>query len=201
VEHPELALPHDPSYSPEFYQLGCCLKRGGSTGTLPQDVRPCPTCAPKRAKLLPARDQRCKDELDGNATWMRYKDIVLEDGKTANKLTEHHGTRAELVDYIKENAAEWSFHRWVKNWMKWQSKLNMATFDGATEILILADYAAVYEMKGRDSRTCEYGTTCNQLVALALHGSSKTLADGDERRVQCDYWRSFGPTRKATPSR
>ena len=188
VEHPELALPHDPSYSPEFYQLGCCLKRGGPTGTLPQDVRPCPTCAPKRAKLLPARDQRCKDELDGNATWMRYKDIVLEDGKTANKLTEHHGTRAELVDYIKENAAEWSFHRWVKNWMKWQSKLNMATFDGATEILILADYAAVYEMKGKDSRTCEHGTTCNQLVALVLHSPSETLP-GDERRVQCDYWR------------
>ena len=189
VEHPELALPHDPSYSPEFYKLNCCLKRGGSTGTLPQDVRPCKKCAPKRAQLLPARDQRCKDELDGNATWMRYKDIVLEDGKTANKLTEHHGTRAELVDYIKENAAEWSFHRWVKNWMKWQSKLNMATFDGATEILILADYAAVYEMKGRDSRTCEHGTTCNQLVALVLHSPSETLAHGDERRVQCDYWR------------
>ena len=99
---------------------------------------------------FPARQQRCKDEMDGNVTWMRYKDIVLQDGKTTNKLTEHHGTRAELVDYIRENAAAWSFHRWVKNWMKWQSKLNMATFDGATEILILADYAAVYEMKGGD---------------------------------------------------
>jgi len=118
--------------------------------------------------------------MDGNVTWMRYKDIVLQDGKTTNKLTEHHGTRAELVDYIRENAAAWSFHRWVKNWMKWQSKLNMATFDGATEILILTDYAAVYKMK--------HGTTCNQLVALVLHSPSETLP-GDERRVQCDYWR------------
>ena len=66
--------------------------------------------------------------------------------------------------------------------MKWQSKLNMATFDGATEILILADYAAVYEMKGKGSRTCEHGTTYNQLVvALVLHSPSETLTDGDER--------------------
>jgi len=186
--HPDLALPHDPSYAPEFYPLSCCLKSGGSTGTLPEGVEPCEVCAPVRAKLLPARQQRCKDEMDGNVTWMRYKDIVLQDGKTTNKLTEHHGTRAELVDYIRENAAAWSFHRWVKNWMKWQSKLNMATFDGATEILILTDYAAVYEMKGKTSRTCEHGTTCNQLVALVLHSPSETLP-GDERRVQCDYWR------------
>ena len=118
----------------------------------------------------------------------RYKDVDLGDGKTANKLVEHYGTRAELVDYIREKAAQWPYHRWVKDWMKWQSKVNIATFDGRTEILVLTDYAAVYEMKGKTSRTCEHGTTCNQLVALVLHSPSATLP-GEERKVQCDYWR------------
>ena len=120
--------------------------------------------------------------MEGDATWMRYKDIELQNGKTTNKLVEHYGTRAELLEYIREKATEWSFHRWVKNWMKWQSKLNIATFDGATEILVLTDYAAVYEMKGRTMRTCEHGTTCNQLVALVLHSPSETLP-GEERNV------------------
>ena len=40
--HPELALPHDPTHSPEFYALNCCLKRGGTNGTLPEGAaRPC----------------------------------------------------------------------------------------------------------------------------------------------------------------
>ena len=112
----------------------------------------------------------------------RYKDVDLGDGKTANKLVEHYGTRAELVDYIREKATQWSYHRWVKDWMKWQSKVNIATFDGRTEILVLTDYAAVYEMKGKTSRTCEHGTTCNQLVALVLHSPSVTLP-GEERKV------------------
>ena len=116
------------------------------------------------------------------------KDVDLGDGKTASKLVEHYGTRAELVDYIREKAAQWPYHRWVKDWMKWQSKVNIATFDGRTEILVLTDYAAVYEMKGKTSRTCEHGTTCNQLVALVLHSPSATLP-GEERKVQCDYWR------------
>lgn len=132
----------------------------------------------------------------------RYKDVVLEDGKTANKLVEHYGTRAELVDYIREKATQWSYHRWVKDWMKWQSKVNMATFDAKTEILVLTDYAAVYEMKGRNLRTCEHGTTCNQLVALVLHSPSVTLP-GEERKVQCDYWRFWsnqkGNAEQVTP--
>ena len=45
----------------------------------------------------------------------RYKDVDLGDGKTANKPVEHYGTRAELVDYIREKATQWSYHRWVKD--------------------------------------------------------------------------------------
>ena len=36
--------------------------------------------------------------------------------------------------------------------------------------------------------TCEHGTTSNQLVALVLH-SPGPQRDGEERVVQCDYWR------------
>ena len=81
-------------------------------------------------------------------------------------------------------------HRWVNLWMKHQAKLKIATFDPKKEIVILTDYAAVYEMKGKDLRTCEHGPTCNQLVALVLH-SPEPQADcaGPERKVQCDYWR------------
>ena len=75
--------------------------------------------------------------------------------------------------------------------MEHQAKLKIATFDPKKEIVILTDYAAVYETKEKDLRTCEHGTTCNQLVALVLH-SPEPQADreGPERKkMQCDYWR------------
>ena len=79
--------------------------------------------------------------------------------------------------------------RFVKDWQKQQSRLNIATFNGSEEIIVLTDYAAVYEMKGKKMRTCEHGTTSNQLVALVLHSPGATPADGSERPVICDYWR------------
>ena len=105
-------------------------------------------------------------------------------------MTEHHGTRAELIDEIMDKCQDWAFRRWADHWMKHQAKLKITTFDPKKEIVILTDYAAVYEMKGKDLRTCEHGPTCNQLVALVLH-SPEPQADcaGPERNVQCDYWR------------
>ena len=76
----------------------------------------------------------------------------------------------------------------MKDWQKHQSRLNIATFNGESEIVVLTDYAAVYEMKGKQMRTCEHGTTSNQLVALVLHSPSPTTP-GKERDVICDYWR------------
>ena len=160
VAFPELALPHDPNQPPAFFKLACCLKRkrrqdGTPTGEhLPDGAVPCARCKPKRDRLMPPTPElRCKDESNQKpAKWMKYKDIDIGDGKTSNKLVEHHGTRAELMAQIERQAQEWSFHRWVKNWMKHQSKLNVATFDGESEIVVLTDYAAVYEMKGKTSR-------------------------------------------------
>ena len=74
------------------------------------------------------------------------------------------------------------------------SRLNIATFDGNKEIVVLTDYAAVYEMKGKRMRTCEHGTTSNQLVALVLHTPGAVAEEGGvERPVICDYWRFWSP--------
>ena len=111
-------LPHE-EQAPEFYQLRCCLKRrrnnaGAPTGHHePRDVQPCERCASKRARLLQAPgEKQCPDEHnDTSVTWRKYKDVELEDGKTANKLVEHEGTRRELLTQIEKTAQEWSFHR------------------------------------------------------------------------------------------
>ena len=50
---------------------------------------------------------------DKPATWLKYKDIELEKGKWTNKMTEHHGTRAELIDEIMDKYQDWAFHRSV----------------------------------------------------------------------------------------
>ena len=48
---------------------------------------------------------RCADEHNGQpVTWKKYKDVLLEDGKTANKLVEHRGTRTELLTQIERTA-------------------------------------------------------------------------------------------------
>ena len=69
-------------------------------------------------------------------------------------------------------------------------KLDIATFNGTREILVLTDYAAVYEMSSKHVGNSERDISCNQLVALVFHspGPVATKA-GDERSVVCDYWR------------
>ena len=82
---------------------------------LPDFAAPCRLCLPKREKVLPTdRSRRCPDEYnDKPATWLKYKDIELEKGKWTNKMTEHHGTRAELIDEIMDKYPDWAFHRSV----------------------------------------------------------------------------------------
>ena len=62
--------------------------------------------------MPPTAAARCHDESnDKPAKWRMYKEIELADGKTTNKLVEHHGTRAELLEQIERTAQEWGFHR------------------------------------------------------------------------------------------
>ena len=83
-------------------------------------------------------------------------------------MVEYHGTRAELIDQIHDKYQDWAFHRWVNLWQKHQAKLHIATFDGNTEISILTDYAAVYEMKGKDLRTCEHVSPAGQSFFITI---------------------------------
>ena len=40
-------------------------------------------------------------------------------------------------------------HRCLIVWIKWQFKLDIATFDRRNEILVVTDFAALYGMKGK----------------------------------------------------
>ena len=74
------------------------------------------TCASRSArKVLPTDpSRRCPGEYnDKPATWLKYEDVELEQGKWTNKMTEHHGTRAELIGEIMNKYQDWSFHRYV----------------------------------------------------------------------------------------
>ena len=91
---------------------------------------------------------------------------------------------------IEDNARDFFYHRWGIAWTRWQFKLDIATFDGLTSILVLTDFAAVYEMKGKEVGTCEHGISSHQLVALVLFNPGPIASgDGPEREVKCDYWR------------
>ena len=37
--------------------------------------------------------------------------MELEQGKWTNKMTEHHGTRAELIGEIMDKYQGWTFHK------------------------------------------------------------------------------------------
>ena len=63
-------------------------------------------------------------------------------------------------------------------------------FDGATQILLPGDFAAVNEMKAKNISTCERPTTANQCVIIVLH-SPGPLVVGEERQVTTDYWRGW----------
>ena len=75
------------------------------------------------------------------------------------------GTRKELLDEIKEASREFNYHQWIREWTKWIFKLDIATFNGTREILVVTDFAAAYDMSGKDVGTCEHGISCQQLVS------------------------------------
>ena len=62
------------------------------------------------------------------------------------------------------------------------------TFNGHFEIVLKTDFAAGAELKAKYTLTCEYPTTAQQCVVLVLH-SPGVGVPGEERPVQCDYWR------------
>jgi|GEM_PF-5662328 len=48
----------------------------------------------------------------------------------------------------------YNYHMWVHQWTSWQYDLDAETFDGATEIVVVTDFSAVYEMKDNVGEKC-----------------------------------------------
>ena len=222
---PELEPPHLPEQPPIFRNLACCLqpKRNRddiAIGTKPEGVPKCRSCG------WAARFGSCTDDDDATvrcpvdysveqpATRMRREEVDVGNGKMGLCFFAHTGTRAELMQCIEDALPDFFYHRWLTAWITWQFKLDIATFDRRSEILVVTGFAALCEMKGTKSKsivlrnpdhrylvtlafrvcivqvgTCEHGVSCSQLVALVLYLPSEVTAEGAEREVKCDYWR------------
>ena len=215
--HVGLELPHAPTCPPLFRRLNCCLlpRSGGRylpdgpqnrrvnsiTGAVTEARTqriPCSTCSWSNRFPL---HRRCKDEYNSEpATWKKRKKIDVGCGRVEDRYVDHTGTRAELLQEIEDSAQEFFYHRWVMAWTRWQYKLDISTFDASTEILVLTDFAAVYEMKGKDVGTCEHGISSHQLVALVLYNPGPVATEeGPEREVKCDYWRIWSNQKGNAP--
>ena len=91
--------------------------------------------------------------------------------------TTKHGTRAELLESIQRDGPRfvctlvlmfmrrfsyqpfgfrYNYHMWVHQWTSWQYDLDAETFDGETEIVVVTDFSAVYEMKDNVGEKCKY---------------------------------------------
>ena len=50
-----------------------------------------------------------------------------------------------------------------------QEQMEVATFNGKTDILVKADFAAVAQLQASHTTTCEWPTGAHENVALVLH--------------------------------
>jgi hypothetical protein len=89
-----------------------------------------------------------------------------------------------------------AYHRWVHFMTRHQEQLEVATFDGNTEILIKTDFAAVATLKASHLTTCEWPTTAHENVALVLHSPQPLRTFGAPRQVTCDIWRTWSDAKQ-----
>ena len=185
--HPGLELPHAPDSPPLLRCVECCTMPS-ARGHHPAHVTPCTCCGwdVKFGGGCPA------EQTEDECVWKRPTEVDAGNGRTEVRYVEHTGTRNGLLNEIREATPQFLYHQWVREFTKWQFKLDIATFN-PHEIVILTDFAAIYEMKGHDVANSEHGISCNQLVALVLHSPAPRATEaGPEREVVCDYWRVWG---------
>ena len=169
--HFGLEWPQAPSSPPMFRRLDCCLlpRSGGRYLPLgPNRTRrtPCSKCG-WSCRFVTHSDvvNLCKDEYNNEpATWKRKTTIDAGNGREKIRFADYTGTRAELLQEIEDTSQEFLYHRWTIAWTRWQFKLDIATFDLRSSILVLTNFAAIYEMKGETVGTCEHGISSHQLV-------------------------------------
>lgn len=190
-----LAMPHNAAYTPMFYRLPCCVVELTETiTTIPHHYcRPCTNCGLEFITPPEGCPTMSPENLATEAKWQKRQLELFRDrrGRWTEQpvLKEYIGTVGELWQEIQNDYKAYLLHRWVVDWTAWQFKLDVATFDGNSEILVLADFANQFTMHGPAMRTCEQGKTCNEYVCLVLHSPGPTEAGGGERPVVCDYIR------------
>eukprot|EP00617_Octactis_speculum_P017567 CAMPEP_0185746134 /NCGR_PEP_ID=MMETSP1174-20130828/4570_1 /TAXON_ID=35687 /ORGANISM="Dictyocha speculum, Strain CCMP1381" /LENGTH=693 /DNA_ID=CAMNT_0028420557 /DNA_START=187 /DNA_END=2269 /DNA_ORIENTATION=+ len=184
-----LELPHNPQFTPEFRPFKCVV----DTDLPPhKNVVNCSRCGLN--KIVPTSCAAMSTtSLSKTVHWNKRIPTAYQTTKggwsTKMVLREQEGSLSDLWDEIVSTHQHYLYHTWMAQYTRWQFKLDIATFEPETSILVLVDFASQFEMHGEVKTTCEIGRKCNEYVCLVLHSASKTEADRGEREVVCDYIR------------
>ena len=77
-----------------------------------------------------------------------------------------------------------------------QEQIEVATFNGKTDILVKADFAAVAQLQASHTTTCEWPTSAHENVALVLHSLLPLQSFGAPRQVTCDIWGTWSDAKQ-----
>jgi hypothetical protein len=153
-------------------------------------MTPCKECGWEQA-LYDCATERTAD----SAYYRRWEEKVTtsKKGKVVKTkvLQSISCTRRDLLDRIKAKYKDMAYHRWVHYMTRHQEHLEIATFDGDTEILVKTDFAAAAKLQASHTTTCERPTTAYENVAMVLHTPQPLTRFGSPRQVTCDIWRTW----------
>ena len=102
----------------------------------------------------------CVERTDDPATWYCWQQTSLRtEAETRPVLRPYVGTRRQLLLEIQKQYRPYLEHMYICEMTRHQEKLDVQTFDGATDIVVKSDFAAAAELKAKFTRTCEWPTT------------------------------------------
>ena len=146
VARNDLRLPHTPDNPPFFWRLKCCKKNERT----PHHVATCSECGWAR------RLYECPLEwTQAPAHFMRWEPTELPGTtkkggeKYAKVLRRIDCTCVILLQTIQKKHRAVMYHLWVDAMTKHQERLDVATFDGKSAIIIKTDFAATAKLQVR----------------------------------------------------
>ena len=205
VARPELKLPQDVEV-PRFRRLACCRKNE----RIPAHVKTCANCG--WGKVF----YRCPLEFTQDPAHYQRWELTEVPGTTRDKKKKYakvlrriECTREQLLHAIFDKHKALIYHLWIDRMARHQEKLDVATFDGNSTIIVKTDFAAAAKLQvsllhrlfvclwrfdaiqAAYTSTCEWPTTANQCVALVIHSPQCLKKAGTPREVICDHWRAW----------
>ena len=117
---------------------------------------------------FPAAKFDCREYTEDQAKWKTWVKRQVN-GKEREVLDVRVGTRYELLREIRTTYRQVIYHWTLKSLTRLMQKLDVATFNGKSTVVMLTDFAASAQLKGAYQRTCEHPTTANEDVAIVLH--------------------------------